>query len=89
MKSLLLLILALGGCSTVVPVTQKWPDPPALQATQACPQKLEALPADPQLSQVAQVVSNNYTEYWQCAVKVDAWIEWYEKHKIIYKGLSQ
>jgi hypothetical protein len=89
MKPLLLITLALSGCSTVVPVTQNWPDPPAAQALQACPQKLEALPADPQLSQVAQVVSNNYTEYWQCAVKVDAWIEWYEKHKIIYKGLSQ
>lgn len=89
MKKLLLLTLLLAGCSTVVPVTQNWPDPPATQALQACPLKLQELPPDTQLSQVAQTVSNNYSEYWTCAVKLDAWIEWYEKHKIIYKGLQK
>ena len=86
MKLLLLATLLLAGCTTVVPVTQKFPEPPGLQSQQACPQ-LQKLGAQPQLSDVARVITVNYTEYYQCAVKLDAWIEWYEKQQIIYKGL--
>ena len=34
----LLLALSLSACSTVVPVTQKFPEAPGLQAQIACPQ---------------------------------------------------
>lgn len=88
MKSLILVIaLLLGGCTTVVPVTQKWPEPPGLQATKSCAD-LQKLDADPKLSDVAQVVSNNYTEYWNCRIKLDAWIEWYQKQELIHKGFK-
>lgn len=84
---ILLLALLLAGCSTVVPVTQKFPEAPGLQATTACPQ-LQKLEQSPQLSQVAKIITVNYTEYYQCAVKLDAWIEWYQKQKIINEGLK-
>lgn len=88
MKLLLLpLVLALSACTTVVPVTQRWPEPPGLQATKSCPD-LRKLEADPKLSQVAKTVADNYTEYYQCAVKLDAWIEWYKQQEIIHKGLK-
>ena len=86
MKMLLLATVLLTGCSTVVPVTQKFPEPPGLQAMQSCPD-LQKLQEQPQLSDVAKTVNNNYSEYWICAVKLDAWINWYKQQEIIYKGL--
>lgn len=83
----LIVALALTGCSTVVPVTQKWPEPPGLQATKSCPQ-LQKLEQDPKLSDVSKTVAHNYDEYWICAIKLDAWIEWYQKQKIIHEGLK-
>jgi hypothetical protein len=83
-----LLVLALSGCSTVVPVTAKFPEAPAKQALVACPQ-LNTLKETAQLSDVAKTVVINYTEYYTCAVKMDAWIEWYQKQKIIFEGLGK
>ena len=82
------LILLLSGCSTVVPVTAKFPNPPGLQSQTRCPQ-LQKLQESPQLSDVAKTITVNYTEYYTCAVKTDAWIEWYAKQKIIFEGLGK
>lgn len=87
MKYLLLLTLLLAGCSTVVPVTQKFPEPPGLLSTQPCP-PLQQLNTTPQLSDVAKVVTQNYTQYYECVVKVDTWNEWYLKQKAIFEGLK-
>ena len=86
MKAFLLSAVLLTGCTTVVPVTQRWPEPPGLQAMQSCP-NLQKLQTQTQLSDVAKTVSANYTEYWVCATKLDAWIDWYKQQEIIYKGL--
>jgi len=82
------LALVLTGCSTVVPVTAKFPEPPGLQAQTRCPQ-LKKLEEGAQLSDVAKTVTVNYTEYYTCAVKVDAWTEWYAKQKIIFESLGK
>ena len=88
MKSLLLsLVLLLNACTTVVPVTQRWPEPPGLQAMQSCP-NLQKLQPNPKFSDVAKTVSSNYSEYWICAVKLDAWIDWYKQQEIIHQGLK-
>jgi hypothetical protein len=50
---------------------------------------LKKLPDTPQLSDVAKTVTVNYSEYYTCAVKLDAWIEWYQKQKIIFEGLGR
>ena len=89
MKSLAIaLTLCLAGCSTVVPVTAKFPEAPGLQSQTRCPQ-LQKLSDNPQLSDVAKTITVNYTEYYTCAVKTDAWIEWYAKQKIIFEGLGK
>ncbi len=80
------LALLLQACSTPVPVTAKFPEvPPRL--LEACPRlkKLDEK-AEPKLSGVATVVTNNYGTYYECAVKNDAWIEWYQIQKIIFEG---
>ena len=88
MKTLLLaLILFLTGCTTAVPITQTWPEPPGLLSMQPCPD-LKKLEPNPQLSDVARTVANNYTQYYTCVVKLEAWQEWYQKQQIIHKGLK-
>jgi uncharacterized protein YceK len=84
----ILLVLLLSACTTVVPVTAKFPDAPGLQAQTRCPQ-LQKLQEGAQLSDVAKTVTVNYTEYYTCAVKVDAWQEWYSKQKIIFESLGK
>lgn len=85
--ALLISTTLLAGCTTVVPITQRWPEAPGMQATKKCPD-LQKLAPDPKLSQVAKTVSDNYSEYYQCAVKVDAWIDWYNQQQIIHQGLK-
>ena len=86
MKYALLLTAAmLTGCSTVVPVTAKFPEPPGKMAQERCPQ-LQQLKADPALSDVARTVTMNYSTYYECAVKADTWQEWYQIQKNIFEG---
>lgn len=77
-------VLLLSGCSTTVPVTAKFPETPK-HIMQTCPQ-LEPLQDDAKLSDVAKTVTINYTQYYSCAIKVDAWVEWYEVQKRIFEG---
>ena len=81
-------IIALTGCSTVVPVVAKFPDAPGQLVSQPCP-NLKKLNDDAALSNIARTITENYTSYYECAVKLDAWIEWHAKQKIIFEGASK
>lgn len=83
---IIMLVSCIAGCSTVVPVAAKFPEPPKY-ATEACPQ-LQKLNDDPKLSDVASVVNINYATYYSCAVKTDAWIEWYEIQRRIFENVK-
>jgi hypothetical protein len=83
----LILLLTLVGCSTTVPVTAKFPEGPGSVVSMPCPQ-LEKITEDAKLSDIAKTVTNNYTTYYECAVKNDAWIEWYEKQKLIFESVK-
>lgn len=84
---LLLVVFVLTGCSTTVPVVAKFPEEPSKIATEACP-NLQKLNDDAKLSDVAKTVSINYSTYYECAVKVDTWNEWYKIQKQIYEGIK-
>lgn len=86
MKYLFILLL-LAGCSTTVPVTAKFPDAPGNVAMTACPQ-LQKLNEDAKLSDISKTVSVNYGTYYECAVKTDAWIEWYQIQKRIFESVK-
>jgi hypothetical protein len=79
-----IIALLLSGCSTVVPVTAQFPEPPAKGAMTACP-NLQKLTDGARLSDVATTVTVNYATYYECAVKTDAWQEWYNIQKIIFE----
>ena len=86
MKAVLLSLL-LTGCSTVVPVTQRFPEAPGAMTMTACPQ-LQKLTEDARLSDISKTVSVNYGTYYECAVKTDAWIEWYQKQQQIFNNIK-
>lgn len=82
----LLIAMLLTGCSTVVPVVAKFPDPPGKTAQVRCP-NLQQLKDDAKLSDVARTITINYTTYYECAIRADAWQEWYEIQKRIFEGV--
>ena len=82
----LVVLVTLAGCSTAVPVTARFPDPPGLNALERCP-NLEKLKDAPVLSDVARTVTVNYGTYYECAVKADAWQQWYQVQKRIFEGV--
>jgi hypothetical protein len=89
MKSLLTVLLAVSlvGCSVVTPVKRNFPDiPPEL--TKACPELEEASKETKELSKLLDVVVVNYTTYYECRVKIDAWLEWHKEQKKIFDSVK-
>ena len=79
-------LILMTGCSTVFPVKSKFPDVPERLMVK-CPQ-LEKVSETPTLSDVAKTITNNYTTYYDCAVKHDAFIEWYNIQKNIFESVK-
>jgi len=89
MKLVVLAIsLALTACSTLVPVSMTFPEAPGKQAMVACP-NLQKLKDDARLSDVSRTVTINYSTYYECAVKTDAWIEWYQIQRHIFESVGK
>jgi hypothetical protein len=82
----ILLSLIITGCSTTAPVVARFPAVPE-KLLQKCPQ-LEKLVDQPKLSDISKTVANNYTSYYECAVKNDSWIEWYQSQKSIFEKVK-
>jgi hypothetical protein len=81
-----LLVLALSGCSTTVPVVAKFPEVPS-QLTVACA-KLKEADSKPELSELTKTILHNYAEYHICAIRLDAWNEWYIEQKKLFEALK-
>jgi len=75
------------GCSTTVPVKQNFPDSPSKIAMENCP-NLQKLKEDAKLSDISNTISINYSTYYECAVKLDTWIEWYQLQKNIFESVK-
>ena len=74
MKYLLILLL-LAGCSTTVPVKQKFPN-----ATPELMKKCESLKKiegdKVAITDMLKVIIQNYSLYYECSTKVDGWQDW-------------
>ncbi len=77
---MLLPTILLTGCLSTAP---KFPDIPEELKT-ACPELKEAAKETQELSKLLDVVVVNYSTYYECRVKVDAWLEWYRTQKEIH-----
>ena len=88
MKTLLALVpaLLLTGCLTT-PVKRNFPEVPPILLT-ACPSLEQIDASTAKLSDVILVVTDNYTQYHECRVKVDTWIEWYKTQKSIFEEVK-
>ena len=75
-----------SGCSTTVPVAAKFPEAPRL-AQGTCPQ-LKTVEEGVKLSELTSTVTVNYSTYYECAVRADAWSEWYQIQKRIFEGVK-
>jgi len=82
----IMLVLAITGCSTVVPVSAKFPDAPKL-GLGGCPQ-LQTVQEGVKLSELTSTVTVNYSTYYECAVKSDQWNEWYSIQKKIFESVK-
>lgn len=77
-----------SGCSTP-PVIPKFPDAPEKAGAMVkCPD-LEKLKDGAKLSDVSKTITLNYSAYYDCAVKADVWIEWYQVNKIAYDKIGK
>jgi hypothetical protein len=84
MKKLIILsTLILAGCSTTVPLSAKFPEVPEM-LKQKCP-PLQQVKEDAKLSELSTAITNNYTSYYECAVLVNSWNDWYNIQKHIYE----
>ena len=89
MKQLVIIVaLLVSGCSTPVPIAAKFPDVPP-QLTEKCPQ-LKLIEGDViTLSNLTKTVTANYTTYYECAIKLDSWVEWYSVQKTIFENTAK
>jgi hypothetical protein len=88
MKYLLIGIVALlAGCSTTVPVKRTFPEVPAV-IMEKCPQLKTIDTETTVFSVLSKTVTENYTTYYECATKMDGWIEWYTKQKAIFESVD-
>lgn len=81
-----LFALMLAGCVSV-PVTPDFP--PALkELTEACPELKKIEGDNVLMTDMLTVVAENYTAYYLCSLKNQAWNDWYKQQKKIYDGLK-
>jgi uncharacterized protein YcfL len=83
---ILICSLLLVGCSTVVPVTQKFPQAPQVLLEPCKP--LKQLQQDSSIVDLTKIVVDNYTQYYECSNLVNGWQEWYKVQQNIYKELK-
>jgi len=80
---LLGLVSLLAACSTAVPLTQSFPEAPAM-LKEKCPELKVIVGERVSIVDFTKTVSENYTTYYQCAGKQQAWTDWYEQQKKIW-----
>jgi hypothetical protein len=85
--ALLGIVSLLAACSTAVPLTPGFPEAPAM-LKEKCPELKIILGEKVSIVDFTKTVSENYTTYYQCAGKNDAWIDWYNQQKKIWEELQ-
>lgn len=81
------LLLCLSACSTTVPVVMKFPEAPKV-LMEKCPPLKVITEESVSIVDLTKITTTNYTSYYECAVKVDTWIEWYHTQKKIFEEVK-
>ena len=80
---LLGIVSLLTACSTAVPLTQSFPQAPVM-LMEKCPELKIIVGEKVSIVDFTKTVSENYTTYYQCSGRTDAWIDWYNQQKKIW-----
>jgi len=83
----IVLAFLITACSTVVPVTQNFPEAPDM-LKEKCPALKTIQGERISIVDFTRTVSENYTTYHQCAGRTDAWIDWYGQQKKIWEQMK-
>ena len=83
----ILLLVFLTACSTPVPIVPPFPDVIA-GLKETCPNLKKIDESTTKLSEVVEIVTDNYQLYYDCKSKVDDWIEWYTTQKGIFDKIK-
>ena len=86
MRFLLICTLLFLTACTTVPVAPKFPQVPNV-LLEKCPE-LNKVIEDPKLSDIAKTITLNYTTYYECSIKQEAWMEWYNVQKQLYESIK-
>jgi hypothetical protein len=92
---ILLFVFLLASCKT----TEKMVDPRPVSAIphwpeisqdlmKSCPDLKKVQEGTEKLSEVLNVVADNYSQYHECRAKVDSWIRWYNAQHDIFEKLK-
>jgi len=84
---LIVLAFLITACSTAVPLTQNFPDAPDM-LKEKCPELKTIQGEKVTIIEFTKTVSENYTTYYQCAGRTDAWIDWYNQQKKIWEQMK-
>jgi hypothetical protein len=83
----IVLAFLITACSTAVPLTAGFPEAPAM-LKEKCPE-LKTIPGEKvTIIEFTRTVSENYTTYYQCAGRTEAWIDWYNQQKKIWEEIQ-
>ena len=83
----IVLVFLITACSTAVPVTQNFPQAPDMLMEKR--PELKTIQGEKiSIVDFTRVVSENYTTYYQCAGRTEAWIDWYNKQKKIWEEVQ-
>lgn len=83
-KALILSFAVLASACSTVSKVPEFPIAPA-EILQDCQDLQQTDPAKNNLQEILQVVLENYSRHHQCRSKTQAWIEWYNSQKKIYR----
>lgn len=83
MKQLIVIaFVMLTGCAAA-PVKMQFPAPPT-ELTKTCGDLSTVDTTNHQMSNLLNVVVENYGAYYDCKVQADAWKTWYDEQKKIF-----
>jgi hypothetical protein len=83
-----MLVFAITGCSTAVPVTAKFPEAPKVLLDKCPPLQTIDKQENVSIIDITKNVTANYTTYYECGTKVENWIEWYNEQQKLWKTLK-
>ena len=87
-QGLIVLAIFLAGCSTAVPIKQKWPEAPK-ELQERCQALQKADTSKTAITDLLKTVVENYSLYYQCSAKVEGWNEWYLEQKRIFESANK